>query len=479
MPTLKKLLFLLCPVVMLIFVSQTFASPVTPIFVAGNPSCTSLGYAFGFKPQPEPPPSGTYTFPDGVNTVTITSDGTYFDWSATLGIDAVIVKGGPNANVYVYSPEATSDTVLNSPINPNNGRPFAISHIEFCYDYELRVSKTATTTFTRTFQWTIQKSVAPAAWDLFVGDSGTSGYTVQVTKDNGTDSNHAVNGTITIENPSPFNVGLASVSDNVSGTSASVSCPSFTIAPWGSVQCTYNLALPDGTNRLNTVNVTTSTFGVNGGSATADVIFGAPTTVVNDSVTVQDSVQGNLGTFNASASIPYTRTFTCNADEGTHDNTASIVETGQSSSASVTVNCYELTVTKDAATTLNRTWNWTISKTGDQTSLTLSPGQQFPVNYEVAVNTTSQDSGWSISGNITIQNPNPTRAAPLTAVNDLVSPNIAASVSCPALSVPAGNSLVCTYSASLPNADSRTNTATATLQNYSYDASGNATAGGN
>jgi hypothetical protein len=78
--------------------------------------------------------------------VTITSDGTYFDWSSTLGIDAVIVKGGPNANAYVYDPpeESFGDSNCSSPINPNTGQPFGLSHIEFCYDYELDVARTPT-----------------------------------------------------------------------------------------------------------------------------------------------------------------------------------------------------------------------------------------------------------------------------------------------------------------------------------------------
>ena len=72
-----------------------WATDVVPIFIAGNPSCTSLGYAFGFKI--DPPNAGTYSI-DGINTVTVTTDGVYFDWSSTLGMDAVISKGGPNSD---------------------------------------------------------------------------------------------------------------------------------------------------------------------------------------------------------------------------------------------------------------------------------------------------------------------------------------------------------------------------------------------
>jgi hypothetical protein len=97
------------------------ATDVTPGFVEGNPSCTDLGYGFGYKI--DPPNPGTYAI-DGFGMLTFTSDGTYFDWTSTVGVDAVIVKGGPNSNVYVYDPpaEAFSDTGLHSPINPNDHR---------------------------------------------------------------------------------------------------------------------------------------------------------------------------------------------------------------------------------------------------------------------------------------------------------------------------------------------------------------------
>jgi hypothetical protein len=95
---------------------------IQPEVMEGNPTCDDLGYDFGWKPQPEPPPSGSYAFPDGINTLDLASDGTYFDWESTLGLDAVIVKGGPNANVYTYVPESTADTLLHSPINPSNGK---------------------------------------------------------------------------------------------------------------------------------------------------------------------------------------------------------------------------------------------------------------------------------------------------------------------------------------------------------------------
>jgi hypothetical protein len=449
---------------------------ITPTLVEDNPKCTELGYAAGFKVEPvNAGTSITYSVDAFGNEVTVTTtDDLYFDWSSNFGIDAVIAKGGADANVYVYNPESMADTHLHPPVNPANNMPFGISHIEFCFDYNLDVSKTADTTFTRTFGWTIDKSVVPETWDLFTGDSGTSEYTVAVTKDAGTDSNWVVSGTVSIENNTPFAATVTGVTDSISGFGAvTVDCGvtfPHALAAGADLECTYSTALPDGTSRTNTATVTTSG-SVGGGSGDADVTFGDPTTLVNDTINVDDTFAGDLGSFSDSGSAAYSRTFTCDEDEGQHDNTATIVETGQSDSASVTVNCYALTVIKDADPSFTRTWDWTIEKTADQTNLLLSEGQLFTVNYQVTVDTTSTDSNHAVSGKIAVNNPAPIDAV-LNGVSDIVSPAIVATVDCGVTfpyTLVAGGTLDCTYTADLPDDADRTNTATATLQNHDYD----------
>lgn len=85
--------------------------------------------------------NGTYTCPldtadSGDNSITIlNSDGTFFDWSATHPIGAVIVKGGNAANIFAYDPQAYSDTDLFAPNNPS-GKPAAVSHVTFCWNPE-------------------------------------------------------------------------------------------------------------------------------------------------------------------------------------------------------------------------------------------------------------------------------------------------------------------------------------------------------
>jgi hypothetical protein len=120
-----------------------YSASVDPVEQPGNPTCQDLGYPFELKI--DPPASGTYNLPDnsGSVTVTLTSSST-FDWSSTFGIDAVIAKGGPKANVYSYNPESTGDTNLVTPTNQQNNKPYGLSHITFCFDVDpLQVSKTA------------------------------------------------------------------------------------------------------------------------------------------------------------------------------------------------------------------------------------------------------------------------------------------------------------------------------------------------
>ena len=59
------------------------------------------------------------------------------------------------------------------------------------------VSKSVETDFDREFIWDISKTVSPDQWDLLDGGSGTSQYTVTVTKSSSVDSNWTASGLIT------------------------------------------------------------------------------------------------------------------------------------------------------------------------------------------------------------------------------------------------------------------------------------------
>jgi hypothetical protein len=369
------------------------------------------------------------------------------------------------------------------------------------YCYLLNVSKDAETSYTRTFAWTVDKSVDKDIWHMFKGDSATSNYTVDVTKDEGTDSDWMVKGEITVTNPAPINAKINSVSDVVSNVgeaevTCSVSFPYY-LSSMGELTCDYELSLNDGTDRTNTATATLQNYsfntllgdvtsGTTDFSGTADVKFGEPTTLVNDEVKFEDAVYGDAEVITASKTYHYDDVFACEVDEGAHQNTATIygkdnqdqyTNVLDSDSETVNVYCYLLSVSKDAETSYTRTWNWDIDKTVDPADISMFAGETPDVAYEVSVDRIDYtDSAWMVKGKISITNPAP-MAAELTNVHDLITyelgADVEADVNCDSMIIPAkedeeDGKLVCSYTASLDNASDRLNTATATLQNYSY-----------
>jgi hypothetical protein len=106
-----------------------------PVLVEGNPTCPQGTTTFKI----DGPDFGNGQKSDGTLTVTISNfDGqnASFDWSSNIGVDQVIVKGGPVANVYTYNPESKGDAGLHTPNNPNNDQNYGLSHVSFCYDVE-------------------------------------------------------------------------------------------------------------------------------------------------------------------------------------------------------------------------------------------------------------------------------------------------------------------------------------------------------
>jgi hypothetical protein len=138
---------------------------------------------------------------------------------------------------------------------------------------------------------------------------------------------------------------------------------------------------------------------------------------VNQTVTVKDTFNGltlTLGTLTASDTSLTTNTYTYShtvtgvaAKCTTYNNTAVIVETNLGSSQAVTV-CVgvDLTVTKTAAPGFTRTYNWNITKAVDKT-LVKQVGGSATFNYTVvAAESGFTDSGWQVTGSITVTNPN-------------------------------------------------------------------------
>jgi uncharacterized repeat protein (TIGR01451 family) len=100
---------------------------VAPVEVDGNPKCADFGLTAITKFDPVN--SGTQ------GGITLTKHDThYVKWTSTVPVDWVIVKGGPNANIYKYATDSFGDDWLSAPTNPSTGEPYGLSHVEFCTD---------------------------------------------------------------------------------------------------------------------------------------------------------------------------------------------------------------------------------------------------------------------------------------------------------------------------------------------------------
>lgn len=221
----------------------------------------------------------------------------------------------------------------------------------------LTASKTAEASWTRSYDWTISKSVDKPTIELKSGDSATAKYTVSVVKSAPKDSDVTVKGSVCVKNEGPVATENLTILDRIAATvpggtltielgyldvSANpVLDPgedhcypySFAIKPRSDATAYRNEAQIRITNDPRAEVPGTPM----GPSVSAPFTIPAPT-LVNDSINVDDT-NGMSWAFSASGSQTYDRTFKCDQDKGTHVNTAKIRQTGASASATVTVSC--------------------------------------------------------------------------------------------------------------------------------------------
>jgi hypothetical protein len=351
------------------------------------------------------------------------------------------------------------------------------------------VEKTADVIADKRFTWDVDKT-PDASLTLHIGDQYVHEYTIDVTKETPTLENFRAQGTITITNPDKRDPAVITMMTDVFGTTDitdELTCPfpinadgsvtpPYELAKNSSIECTYGPVDigDDFTTATNTATVRLESGGQFEGSADASAADVTIDDTIDETATLSDDNDGSVaGQYTDSGSETYQATFACDDDV---TNTATLTgddsETEWTDTANVKVTCLGLTVTKADSLYLDRQYFWDIDKSADQTEIELSSGQSFTANYTVQVDTTgSTDSNWGDSGVITITNLHPTKAADLTSVVDTVlngTPIVATVGTCSATTVPAGGSVTCPYTVSLPDATSRTNKATATMQNRKY-----------
>jgi hypothetical protein len=228
---------------------------------------------------------------------------------------------------------------------------------------ELKVTKTAKTSYTTTYKWDIAKKVEtefghkldgyPKIW-LYTDGSGNekATWTVDVTYEGFVNSDFNVSGDITIKNTGTLDAVITSVDDVLAGTPISVDCGvtfPYTLPVGETLTCTYSEdGLVKGKNEVTVTTERDEYF------ADVDIIWGAPTKEINKTITVVDTSdlfgEVELGTVTAknNKQFTYTKEFAW-ADYGkklcgdyVYNNTATIVETGQFADATLKVNvqCY-------------------------------------------------------------------------------------------------------------------------------------------
>ena len=349
----------------------------------------------------------------------------------------------------------------------------------------LTVTKTAVPSFGRTYTWDIYKDVDKTQVNIAEGGTATFNYTVGVTHDNGTDSGFTVSGVITVNNPNPFDIAGVNISNSIDngGTCSVTNGLNVTVPANSSINRNYSCTFAG--NPGSGTNTATATWdaaayytpaGSANGTASYDFATVNPS-ITNGSVDVSDTLGGNLGTVSYLDESPkeftYSKTFQGVAGTCTdYDNTASL-SNGDSDSESVTV-CVgkDLTVEKTAEGSYNRTYLWDISKNADETKVSVAEGGSYTFKYIVDVNQTGiTDAGWTVTGTITISNPNDWQAVTLTSLSDVVDNGGSCSMTAGPYVVPAGGSInvgyTCSY-ASEPGSYSGTNTATATWDKDAY-----------
>lgn len=391
--------------------------PATPVIVSWDGNGASGGYCNDFIDDPDMTPETgqqgwlfilTSPFDNSGSQLTTSFNPSY--QTPSNPISGLHKGGGGGSYHFIVYTKADAQLVSASATNGTDNSNLTVSHCEKGGGaQDLTVSKTATPSYTRTFGWTIEKS---SDFDqIKTAGSATFNYAIQVTKDAGTDSDWAVSGTITVNNPNTFDVSGVDVTDVIdNGGTCTVTPASLDVAAGSDATadyaCTFTANPGSGTN---TVTATWPDIGSPHTSATdtADYTFGDPTKLVNDKIDVTDT-NGGSWQFSDSGSVTYSKTYNDPAGTCTdHTNVAKITQTGDSSSKTVEV-CVgaDLTVTKDATPSFTRTYNWSITK-GVTPTLVEQFGGTATFNYIVTVTGTGYtDSDWAVAGTIHVVNPN-------------------------------------------------------------------------
>ncbi|WP_336653331.1 MULTISPECIES: SdrD B-like domain-containing protein [unclassified Leucobacter] len=296
----------------------------------------------------------------------------------------------------------------------------------------LQAAVDADASLTRTFGWNIEKTAVNR--DSLAVDPATGAtridYAVTTTEGKAVDSNARLSGTVTVTNPSDTKTYTFTATAVADGTGLSCTVTGGSgrqIAPGAQLTLPYSCTGAPGSDLDRTVTVTVAASDLDPITgqpvepATASVDTSYRVSEVNKTVNVTDTATIAGATTDRSFG-PYTW-----SAEGTEhaeqysvdatvpagdclgvDNTAKIIETGQSDTESVNA-CLpvDLTVGKNVVTGLQRSYGWSLSKRLTNPTVQLDADGKATLEYAVTLTEGAKtDAAWTMNGTVTVQNPN-------------------------------------------------------------------------
>ena len=239
------------------------------------------------------------TVADGTVTVSDPAGG------GTLG---TVSNADPSPTYFHYSHEVTGtpgtcvnfDNTASFVTNTSGTTGSSNQRVTLCEGVDLQAGVTASTHFTRTYHWDIHKAVDRTRV-YTTGSTATFHYQTDVAQTGWTDAGWRVTGTITVTNPNDFESVTAYVSDAVSngGTCTVPDGSGAVVAASSQVNlsysCTYSSA-PSPASGVDTATVLWDSGAAHtpnaSAQATADFVFGDPTSRVNRTITPTDTFNG-------------------------------------------------------------------------------------------------------------------------------------------------------------------------------------------
>lgn len=346
-------------------------------------------------------------------------------WSAVFDPTSLQFNGNPNRD-----DQKTGDLDVTIPSDASGDYSFTVKAIVCDQGADLNdsatvvvnvtvyqpldVTKSADATLTRTWSWTIDKQSETTELTLAIGQSGDVDYTVTVDASSA-DSDWAVSGQITVENPNavPFDVTVADEVDN-GGTcsiegSDTATVPAKAGSVNGSVQfdysCDYPTSGPTSDSGTNTATATV-TLDQQDYEFTGTQDFEFVATEVDECIDVSDDLfdvnPPNLDPATVCAgvdSLPKTFSYTgqigpyASAGSYTVENTASFVtnDTGAAGRSSWTVDVTVVGQTSFSQVTSSGLCTFdTNSAPGDQFNLIFTQDPKAPTTYKLTASNPGQ-----------------------------------------------------------------------------------------